>query len=531
MDYLYHIIIKTPETPIIETFEPYLALGPAAIGMPEPPSLPTFDQAQTEAQHRSEELFPQWHELRQILVRHEALIRKRWSKKTKKQRTTTILKAWPDMAASHRPDWEAYLKEVDLLKTRETRSREAYVWPYLNVEDLVKDNTLLVFLNSRGKHTPGTFAFGDADATYLGRIKGAIRSILHDMSAEDMITKAPVLPEPPLITDTSNWPSVAAIAAEAPYRPPIEPHFGRLKAMVDAKRASLEYEIVALREDPEYFAQVVGDWSLHQHEQMLDTNGEYYTMIVVWDMFSKQLGGLVTIQARYTSQIKPHERLPTELAKAIACFKFMLKQLSELPVWRLKIGIPYSPNFRHLWTRDPQQPKTTHFDESFKSLSRASAEPEPKFTAPEQKTKPKTRGIVQDCPSIQNKDLATKSEAGTDPPLSFKLKPRSFKVFRAFFHNPAISNLQGEIPWSDFLFAMSEIGFAPEKLYGSVWQLSPRCLDIQRSIQFHEPHPVGKIPFRMARWMERRLNRALYDLSVMKKQNFNGILRDGSAVG
>lgn len=46
---------------------------------------------------------------------------------------------------------------------------------------------------------------------------------------------------------------------------------------------------------------------------------------------------------------------------------------------------------------------------------------------------------------------------------------------------------------------MSSTGFAIEKLYGSVWQFTPSDLDVERSIQFHEPHPSGKIPFRMAR--------------------------------
>jgi hypothetical protein len=36
----------------------------------------------------------------------------------------------------------------------------------------------------------------------------------------------------------------------------------------------------------------------------------------------------------------------------------------------------------------------------------------------------------------------------------------------------------------------------------------PSGLDVERSIQFHEPHPAGKIPFRVARRIGRRLERA-----------------------
>ncbi|KAL6790176.1 hypothetical protein GGI42DRAFT_337225 [Trichoderma sp. SZMC 28013] len=55
---------------------------------------------------------------------------------------------------------------------------------------------------------------------------------------------------------------------------------------------------------------------------------------------------------------------------------------------------------------------------------------------------------------------------------------------------------------------MTSVGFSAQKLYGSVWQFSSRENDAQRSIQFHEPHPRGKIPFMTARRHGRRLTRA-----------------------
>jgi hypothetical protein len=60
----------------------------------------------------------------------------------------------------------------------------------------------------------------------------------------------------------------------------------------------------------------------------------------------------------------------------------------------------------------------------------------------------------------------------------------------------------------DFLHAMASTGFVGQKLYGSVWHFQPTRLDVERSIQFHEPHPKGKIPFRAARHNGRRLSRA-----------------------
>ncbi|ROV86853.1 hypothetical protein VMCG_10877 [Cytospora schulzeri] len=61
---------------------------------------------------------------------------------------------------------------------------------------------------------------------------------------------------------------------------------------------------------------------------------------------------------------------------------------------------------------------------------------------------------------------------------------------------------------ADFLHALTCTGFTAEKLYGSVWQFRPTALDVERSIQFHQPHPRGKIPLRIARRHGRRLNRA-----------------------
>jgi hypothetical protein len=90
----------------------------------------------------------------------------------------------------------------------------------------------------------------------------------------------------------------------------------------------------------------------------------------------------------------------------------------------------------------------------------------------------------------------------------FKVDRRSYKVFSTLFFQPSQSSQPGEMQWNDFLHAMASTAFAVEKLYGSVWQFSPRNLDVERSIHFHEPQSIAKIPFRMARRIGRRLNRA-----------------------
>ncbi|KAH8775311.1 hypothetical protein F5883DRAFT_627450 [Diaporthe sp. PMI_573] len=125
------------------------------------------------------------------------------------------------------------------------------------------------------------------------------------------------------------------------------------------------------------------------------------------------------------------------------------------------------------------------------------------------KTKTKTRGTTKGAPTA-----ATLSQDPLEHPKPYGPQPtipvnaRALKVFRTLFFNPSPTATPGEVPWSDFLYALTSTGFEAEKLYGSVWQFRPTLLDVDRSTQFHEPHPHGKIPFHVARRHGRRLNRA-----------------------
>jgi hypothetical protein len=99
-------------------------------------------------------------------------------------------------------------------------------------------------------------------------------------------------------------------------------------------------------------------------------------------------------------------------------------------------------------------------------------------------------------------------EAAEDVQPTFKIDARALKVFRIVFFDPSANTTAGEVAWRDFLHAMDSTGFTAQKLYGSVWHFQPTKLDVERSIQFHEPHPRGKIPFLVARRHGRRLYRA-----------------------
>lgn len=124
-----------------------------------------------------------------------------------------------------------------------------------------------------------------------------------------------------------------------------------------------------------------------------------------------------------------------------------------------------------------------------------------KKTISTSKTKVKTRGI----PLPSN---STNISEPTEPTL-IKVDNRAYKTFRTLFFNPSVTSSPGEVSWNDFIHAiLSTKLFTAEKLYGSAWQFQKIAGSCQSRIQFHEPHPRGKLPFVTARRYGRRLNRA-----------------------
>ncbi|TVY91154.1 hypothetical protein LAWI1_G003284 [Lachnellula willkommii] len=122
------------------------------------------------------------------------------------------------------------------------------------------------------------------------------------------------------------------------------------------------------------------------------------------------------------------------------------------------------------------------------------------------KQKVKTKGVGQSFDAEEAAAEAPSAQPDTQP--TFKVDKSSLKVFNTMFFTPGQTGGPGEIPWIDFLRAMANTGFTSQKLYGSIWQFTPTKLDVERSIQFHEPHPAVKIRFTHARRMGRRLTRA-----------------------
>ncbi len=145
-------------------------------GMAAPKVMKPAD-VRREAEERAARLLANHSLLQDILQRHEAKIQKRWEKKTRTQRLAILVEAWPNMPATHRPDYAAYRKHATRMNSMAIQLRGSFIWPYINQEDLAKPRTLLLLLNARGRNHPSVFAAADGDAMHLGNVSMAIATI------------------------------------------------------------------------------------------------------------------------------------------------------------------------------------------------------------------------------------------------------------------------------------------------------------------------------------------------------------------
>ena len=200
-------------------------------------------------------------------------------------------------------------------------------------------------------------------------------------------TSVPVEPEPVLVSGSGVNDGVivlATTAEEAPYRLPADLDFGRLESIVEAKLSAAKDHLLALREDPGYFADTVLDWKDHRQENLLDTSkrkhpvfddrlselvlwertiGNLMTtsfiMLEVWTSIHEQLGIIQSLKTQYTSEIRPESDLPEKYLHALLKLYHCLQQFANAPIGNLKVGFPASPPMRPYWVRERQDPSST----------------------------------------------------------------------------------------------------------------------------------------------------------------------------
>jgi hypothetical protein len=297
-----------------------------------------------------------WLRLANIMAKHETLIRKRWLKKTQAQRVEILRKAMPGIAPMHRPDMEIAVRAgcpVD----RHPRVLESYSYPYINLEDLSKPKSLLIFLNTRGRHLPNALAYSDFELGPLARLRSKLlketkytmnfigtyggivenssiaaaqdsinqgltmhpihgfhilmiqwnildflfkccKEILHEIPLESIMSTDPgFCPQepPPLSDNTELYTSLDVAVREAAYRAPARLDLGRLEGLVSACRNSAEDHIWSLREDPGYFTETVQECREQRMELLKDLHGRVvHTAVTERPLMNKVLRDLIT---------------------------------------------------------------------------------------------------------------------------------------------------------------------------------------------------------------------------------------------
>lgn len=126
-------------------------------------------------------------------------------------------------------------------------------------------------------------------------------------------------------------------------------------------------------------------------------------------------------------------------------------------------------------------------------------------------------GVKRELGTSEDEKLSIRTASLTINPESknpiLTLEKRPYRVFSILFHTPSPHSVPGVIAWTDFLHALTCIGFLPEKLWGLAWRFVPgeeasKKLKNESPINFLEPHPGVKLPSWIARRYGRRLGKA-----------------------
>ncbi|KAJ5614194.1 hypothetical protein N7528_007848 [Penicillium herquei] len=181
------------------------------------------------------------------------------------------------------------------------------------------------------------------------------QQLLQDIPESEVTSdQFPVLPEPQLKSGSEirGFKSLGTMAAEAPYRLPVELDLPSLKSLLSARASAAEDHIWALREDPDYFSTVLLEAKDHRPEFLKDLNGnehpilaspggartlwscvirtficDAYCTLEYFSELSLQAENLASLQVKYVSDICPSKDLPKEYSDALVRFRFYLQQV------------------------------------------------------------------------------------------------------------------------------------------------------------------------------------------------------------
>ncbi|GME26732.1 uncharacterized protein BDBG_07883 [Neofusicoccum parvum] len=134
----------------------------------------TIQEAQALAATHSKTIFEVRLLIKMVLDHHEDTIRKRWAKKASTKRREVLKAVCDDLPADH--CWNIYAATMLLgLPVAEKEYLYGYLWPHLNVEDLIKGDNLPLLLNTRGRTPVCAFVYEDMSSWYAAFEKPLVK--------------------------------------------------------------------------------------------------------------------------------------------------------------------------------------------------------------------------------------------------------------------------------------------------------------------------------------------------------------------
>lgn len=164
-----------------------------------------------------------------------------------------------------------------------------------------------------------------------------IDSSMHQISHHPAQTSTPNL---------ANIDSLSVLMLEAPYRVPDMFNFARLRGLVQARRCEVEDHFFSIREDPNYFAEVMSAATVDVRQTGMDglpkvrakadstwntaaalVIGTAYYDVFRWEAVSYLFDRLVVAYEGEKDSIQPGKTLPNAFVKAFSPLDFLLENL------------------------------------------------------------------------------------------------------------------------------------------------------------------------------------------------------------
>ena len=196
------------------------------------------------------------------------------------------------------------------------------------------------------------------------------KGILHELTEAELAGSANLVqPEPPSLLSIENGPpSLAVIAAEAPYQVPAGLDLQPLKLITSAKLSDAEDRLCALREDPGYFTDTLWEYSEHDERcisrrasnlradprknpefwlpALQDIVAESQWRLTAWAAICDLVGKLQDLEKKYELDMKRVTNIPEEVLHGFHELLYHLGRYTKdlLHVWRTRFAS--SPSMR-----------------------------------------------------------------------------------------------------------------------------------------------------------------------------------------